>query len=148
MSYGYIILSTIVPCSLYSYFSTRGDTWQDKVQENLQPFSWWFSRGISVEERSEGKRKLGGLVVPGMDGEVEGLISTALVAQPPYHLCLWGSGGQRPSIILAALLIKRLRTAWGCQSSPVTSLLHLEQFVSMGWSFLFYNGSKKSHFLQ
>ena len=48
--------------------------------------SWWFSRGISVEEKSEGKRKLGGLVEPGMDGEVEGLISTALVAQPLRHV--------------------------------------------------------------
>ena len=86
MSYGYIILSKVVPCSLYSYFSSRVDMWQDKVQENLQLFSWWFSRGISVEEKSEGKRKLGGLVEPGMDGEVEGLISTALVAQPLRHV--------------------------------------------------------------
>lgn len=60
--------------------------WQDKVQENLQSSSWWFSRGISVEEKSEGKRKLGGLVVPGMDGGVEGLISTALVAWPLLHV--------------------------------------------------------------
>ena len=52
----------------------------------MQLFSWWFSRGISVEEKSEGKRKLGGLVELGMDGEVEGLISTALVAQPLRHV--------------------------------------------------------------
>ena len=45
MSYGYIVLSKVVSCSLYSYFSSRVDMWQDKVQENLQLFSWWFSRG-------------------------------------------------------------------------------------------------------
>ena len=74
--------------------------WQDKVQENLQSSFWWFSSSISVEEKSEGKRKLGGLVVPGMDGGVEGLISTALVAWPLLHVPVgeWRAAAQhRPS---------------------------------------------------